>query len=78
MTAAGWRPKFRYLLLRSEIGVNLVRTPIALTDVLLKRLLSRSGALQRVKTKWRKRLREQVGAPPVPSRRLLVKNSHAD
>ena len=37
-------------------GINLVKTPIALIDLLLKRALSRSGALQRVKTKWRRRI----------------------
>ncbi len=42
------------------IGINLVRTPIALVDLLLKRILSRSGALQLVKTKWRRRLRQKT------------------
>lgn len=41
------------------VGATLVRTPIALTDLFLKRALSRSGALQRVKTKWRNHLRER-------------------
>jgi hypothetical protein len=41
------------------VGASLVRTPIALTDLLLKRVLSGSGVLQSVKTKWRKHLRER-------------------
>lgn len=44
------------------MGVNLLRTPIALIDLLLKRVLSRSGKLQLVKTKWRKRLQQKDAA----------------
>ena len=40
------------------LGVNLLTTPTALAELLLKRVLSRSGTLQKTKTKWRQRLRK--------------------
>jgi hypothetical protein len=51
------------------VGATLLRTPIALTDLFLKRALSRSGALQRVKTRWRNHLRQkEASSTELPGR----------